>query len=106
MCDCEKNEAELKELREERTALVKAMQPIIDTTAPTPPLLLAVEAMALGSRAIFDANKNRIAELEEALKALRTELEQNSRTDAWSTDAERAIAAFCRTTLTPARKRP
>ncbi len=63
--------ASLANAHTELAAIQKAMQPHMDLTAPTPPLVMAVEAMALGSRMIFEAQtkKKLAARAEEVREA-------------------------------------
>lgn len=73
--------AERDALRAELAQIQLAMQPLIDGTAPTPSLVTAVEAMALGSKMIWDAQKRRLFALREALLTLAPSVAVLSRDD-------------------------
>jgi len=68
-------------LKAELAQIQMAMQPLIEGTAPTPSLVTAVEAMALGSKMIWDAQKRRIFALREALLTLAPSIAVLSRDD-------------------------
>lgn len=78
--------AERNALRAELAQIQLAMQPLIDGTAPIPSLVAAVEAMSLGSKMIWDAQKRRLLAMREALITLAPSVAVLSRDDRLHSD--------------------